>query len=133
MYACPGITVLEEVVIIDIPPVFGLYLPRDFTTKIGGYLSLDWSHLILRTKHGAKLKVMYEPLHTKYVADEALMNFEATYTSITREEMYCIELLEDEEVTGDRTLEQEVFLNKFIESDPFGNYHATGIETCDLQ
>lgn len=50
LFACPSITVSQEVVVIDIPLVFGLHLSRDFTTKIGGYLSLDWSHLILRTK-----------------------------------------------------------------------------------
>lgn len=73
LFACPSVTVSQEVVVIDIPPVFGLCLSRDFTAKIGGYLSLDWSHLILRTQHGAKLKIFSEPLHTEHVVDQDML------------------------------------------------------------
>lgn len=41
--------------------------------------------------------------------------------------MNCVELLEDEKVTGDRSTHQEVFLNEFIDIDPYGNYHDTGL------
>lgn len=69
LFTCPSVTVSQEVIVIDIPPIFGLYLSHDFTTKIGDYLSLYWSHLILWTQHGAKLKILSEPLHTEHVAD----------------------------------------------------------------
>lgn len=85
-------------------------MSRDFTTNIGGYLSLDWSHLILRTKHGAKLKIVSEPLHSKHIVDEAMINFEATHASIIGNELKCIELVEDKEITSDRNVDQEVFL-----------------------
>lgn len=58
-----------------------------------------------------------------------MLNFEPTHTSISNEERRTIELLEDEEVTEDITPEKEVFLNEFINSDPYSNYHATGLGT----
>lgn len=123
LFACPSVTVSQEVMVIDIPPVFGLYLSRYFTTKIGGYMSLDWSHLILRTQHVAKLKILSEPLHAKHIAHQALINFEPTHTSISNDERKVVEILEDEEVMGEILPEQEAFLNEFINSDPFSNYH----------
>lgn len=86
LFACPSVIVSQEVVVIDIPPVFGLCLSRDFTAKIGGYLSLDWSHLILQTQQGSKLKILSEPLHAEHIADQAMLNFEPTHTSISNKE-----------------------------------------------
>lgn len=129
LFVCPSVIVSQEVVVIDIPPIFSLCLSRDFTAKIGGYLSLDWSHLILRTQHGAKLKILSEPLHTEHIADRAMLNFEPTHAFLSNEEKKMVELIEDEEVTGDITLEQEVFLNEFINFNPYSNYHATGLST----
>lgn len=53
-------------------------------------MSLDWSHLILRTKYGSKTKVLFEPLHKKHIENDGMMNFEPTHTSITKDEMYCV-------------------------------------------
>lgn len=39
--ACPSITVSQDTMIIDVPPMFGLCLSQEFTSKVGGYLSLD--------------------------------------------------------------------------------------------
>lgn len=117
----------QEVAIFDIPPIFGLFLSHDFTAKVGGYLSLDWSHLIIRTRHGAKLKILSGPLHSEHIASEAMINFEATHTCVLGEEMKCVELLEDAKVTRDQSLDQEVFLNEFKDADPYGNYHAIGL------
>lgn len=121
--------VSQEVVVIDIPLVFRLCLSQDFTAKIGGYLFLDWSHLILCTQHDTKLKILSEPLHVEHVADQAMINFKPTHTSISNKERKVVELLEDEEVTGEIPPEHEVFLNEFIDSDPFSNYHATDLGT----
>lgn len=119
----------QEVVVINIPPIFGCCLSRDFTTKIGGYLSLDWSHLILRTHHDTKIKILLEPLHAEHVTDQAMINVEPTHTSISNEERKVVKLLEDEEVTGEIPPEKESFLNEFIEFDHFSNYHATNLGT----
>lgn len=115
--------------IIDIPPIFGLCLSQEFTSKVGVYLSLDWSHLILRTKHGAKMKIESKALHSEHVADEVMLKFEAAHTFITKQEMYCIELLEDEKVTKDQNDQEDVLLSEHMDNDPFDNYHATGLGT----
>lgn len=62
LHACPNVTVLQNVSIIDLPPHFALCLSRDFTTKIGGYLSVDWSNMIFRTRYGAKAMIISEPI-----------------------------------------------------------------------
>lgn len=82
LFACPSIIVTQEVVVMDIPPVFCLCLSQDFTAKVDWHLSLYWSHLILRTKHGAKLKILFEPLYIEHIGDETMINFESTHTSI---------------------------------------------------
>ncbi|KAH9293824.1 hypothetical protein KI387_040972, partial [Taxus chinensis] len=46
LHACPNVVVLQDVSVIDLPPLFALCLSRDFTAKIGGYLSADWSHML---------------------------------------------------------------------------------------
>ncbi|XP_059070727.1 uncharacterized protein LOC131860348 [Cryptomeria japonica] len=74
------------------------------------------------------MKILSEPLHAEHIADQALINFEPTHTSITNDEQKVVELLEDE-VTGEIPPEQEAFLNESIDSDPFSNYHATSLGT----
>lgn len=56
-----------------------------------------------------------------------MINFEAMHTSILGEQMRCVELFENEEITEDRSTNQEVFLNEFIDVDSYRNYHTTRI------
>lgn len=58
-----------------------------------------------------------------------MIKFEVAHTSISRSEMKCVKLLEDKEITWDRSANQEVFLNEFIDAGPYGNYHTSGIGT----
>lgn len=92
-------------------------------------MSLDWSHLILYTLRGTKLKILSEPLHVEHVTDQAMINFEPTHISISNDEWKVVEFLEDEKVTGEIPPKKEVFLNEFINSDPFSNFHATSLGT----
>lgn len=36
-------------------------------------------------------------------------------------------MLEEEKVTGDRDEKEDDLLNYFIDTDPFGNFHAIGL------
>lgn len=74
-------------------------------------------------------KVLFEPLHAKRIVEDSMMNFKPTQTSFSKEEMYCVEILEDEEITKNRCQEDEVLLNEFIDVDLLGNFHATGMGT----
>lgn len=49
LHACPNFAIPHDIYIVDLPPNFAICLSRDFTTKLGGYLSFDWSHLFFRT------------------------------------------------------------------------------------
>lgn len=41
------ICVIQDIIVIDLPPLFGIYLSREFTAKLGGYLALDYTHLLI--------------------------------------------------------------------------------------
>ena len=41
LHACPTFSIPQDIYVIDLPPYFGLCLSREFTAKIGGYLSSD--------------------------------------------------------------------------------------------
>ena len=52
--------------VMDIPEDYGLILSRDWSAKINGYFSTEWSHLWLPyNNYQNKIKVMREP-HMKY-------------------------------------------------------------------
>lgn len=40
----------KDIVVVDLPPLFGICLSREFTTKLGCYLALDYTHLPLHHK-----------------------------------------------------------------------------------
>lgn len=39
----------------------------DFTAKIGGYLSSDWSHMFFKTKHGTKVTIKSEAIENDHI------------------------------------------------------------------
>ena len=56
--------------IIDIPKIYGLWLRRDWSKKLKGYFSTDWSHLWLPINgQPKKLKVNREPFMRQTVTD----------------------------------------------------------------
>lgn len=57
LHASPNFVVPQDICIIDLPPYFSMCLSRDFTAKIGGYLSADWSHMLFRTRYGTKFTI----------------------------------------------------------------------------
>lgn len=42
-----NISIILDSIIVDLTPLFGICLSREFTTKLGGYLDLDYTHLPL--------------------------------------------------------------------------------------
>ena len=55
-----------DIVVVDIPKAYGLVLSRDWSTKLNGYFSLDWSHLWLPYKGSPnQIKILREP-HMKH-------------------------------------------------------------------
>ena len=55
-----------DIVVADIPYAYGLVLSRDWSAKLNGYFSLDWSHLWMLYKGILnQIKIWREP-HMKY-------------------------------------------------------------------
>ena len=40
-------SIIQYIIVVDLPPLFRIYLSRKFTTKLGGYLAFDYTHLLL--------------------------------------------------------------------------------------
>ena len=57
LHACPNFSIHQDIYVIDLPPYFAICLSRDFTAKIGGYLSFDWSHMLFRTRYSTKVTI----------------------------------------------------------------------------
>ena len=55
-----------NIVVADIPDAYGLVLSRDWSAKLNGYFTSDWSHLWFPYKGSPnQIKVLREP-HMKY-------------------------------------------------------------------
>ncbi|KAH9304921.1 hypothetical protein KI387_009325, partial [Taxus chinensis] len=80
LHACPNFSILQDVTVVDLPPYFQLCLSRDFTAKIVGYLSLDWSFLFFTTRYGTKITINSKPLarfHIQPHSPNAVANYSA--------------------------------------------------------
>lgn len=67
LHACPSLAITQDVSIIELPPLFSIFLSRDFTAKVGGYLSSYWSHMLLRTRYDTRFIIQAEPIFSYHV------------------------------------------------------------------
>ncbi|KAH9299889.1 hypothetical protein KI387_044112 [Taxus chinensis] len=86
LHACPNIVVLQDVFVIDLPPLFTLCLSRDFTAKIGGYLSADWSHMLFRTRYGTKATIRSEPIANFHIEPYTLSQINTNCSTFDQED-----------------------------------------------
>ena len=55
-----------NIIVVDIPDVYGLVLSREWSAKLNGYFASDWSHLWLPYRGSPnQIKILREP-HMKY-------------------------------------------------------------------
>jgi len=47
MHKCPSMIISQEIVVVELPPLFELCLSREFTTNIDGYLVMDYAHYLI--------------------------------------------------------------------------------------
>ncbi|KAH9288743.1 hypothetical protein KI387_032860, partial [Taxus chinensis] len=78
--ACPSFSFIQDISVIDLPPLFAIFLSRDFIAKMGSYLSADWSHMILRTRYGTKLTIRVEPICHNHVEPYTASPINGNYT-----------------------------------------------------
>jgi hypothetical protein len=59
-----------DIVVVEIPKSYGLLLRRDWSTKIQGYFSTDWSHLWLPYKGKENQICINSEAHMKHTVRE---------------------------------------------------------------
>lgn len=50
IHKCPSMVITQEVVVVELPLLFRLCLSKEFTTKIGRYLAMDYTHYLIPCK-----------------------------------------------------------------------------------
>jgi len=71
-----NICVIQDIIIVDLPPLFGLCLSREFTAKLGGYLALDYTHILLpfQNKQVNILNEGTKSVHINNIIEQNYMN-----------------------------------------------------------
>jgi ribonuclease HI len=58
----PKVHQFIDIIVVDIPEVYGMFLSRDWSEKLHGYFAMDWSHLWLpENGNPNKIRVNCEP------------------------------------------------------------------------
>jgi len=47
LHKSPSMVITQEIVVVELPPLFGLCLSREFTANIGGYLAMDYTRYLI--------------------------------------------------------------------------------------
>ena len=61
----PSKTIVMDVVVADIPPKFGVFLSRSWTSKLKGSLQMDMSYTTIPVQDGSRR--LYSEKRTPYV------------------------------------------------------------------
>ena len=57
----PKVHQVIDIIVVDIPEVYGMFLSRDWSEQLHGYFATDWSHLwLLENSNPNKIKVNRE-------------------------------------------------------------------------
>ena len=63
LFIDPRIHQTVDIVVVDVPETYGMWLSRDWSEKLKGYFSTDWSHLCLPYNgRPNQIKINREPL-----------------------------------------------------------------------
>ena len=71
-----------KIMVLDIPESYGLILSRDWSTKINGYFSIDWSHLWIPYNNTQnQIKILRKPHMTYNVTRLEVKNEPVNFSS----------------------------------------------------
>jgi len=121
IHKCPSI-IITQVVVVELPPLFGLCLSREFTVKIGDYLAMDYTHYLI-------------PCGNKRVR---LNNEEISEFHVEKKEEVCTnfgKLEESDELLEELQIEDPCsmsMLNTIYDLE-FGNYYLMEPESFTLE
>jgi hypothetical protein len=73
----PHIITVFNIVVVELPPTYGVVLGRDWSYMIRGYIMNDGSYMMLPDKEGAMIKVPHEPKRPFFLKkkDNELMKY----------------------------------------------------------
>ena len=69
----PKIFQVIGLVVVDIPKAYGLLLSRDGSLKLNGYITTNWSHLLLPSKEKSGFRRINSEKHNKYIVTKLNM------------------------------------------------------------
>lgn len=74
--ALPNICIIQDIIVVDILPLFRIYLSREFTMKLGVSLALDYAHLLLsfQNKHIKIPNECTKNIHIKKITKQNCKN-----------------------------------------------------------
>jgi hypothetical protein len=66
----PKVHQVIDTIVVDIPEVYGLFFSRDWSEKLHGYFSMDWSHLWMpENEQPNKIRINREHYIKYFVTD----------------------------------------------------------------
>ena len=67
LLACLDLNTMMHVVVIDLPPVYGMLLYRKWAASLGGYLMMDLSYACIDNSDGNLIRICREPFIDAYL------------------------------------------------------------------
>ena len=61
LFSCPDLNTMMDVVVINLPPVYGMLLSRKWVAGLGGYLMIDLSYACIPNSDGNLIRIHREP------------------------------------------------------------------------
>lgn len=87
----PNVWQTIDIVVVDIPEAYGLLLSRDWSRKLNGYFTMDWSHLWLPYKGVPNQIQIDRELHMKYMVTDLETQNKPLASSREIPEIYCFD------------------------------------------
>ena len=89
LHAFPSCTITQDISVEEVKPHFSVYLSKDFTAQIGGYISSNWNYIFFRTRYGTQSSIRIEPLSLNHIDTYTLspINMNCTILEIDDKDM----------------------------------------------
>ena len=63
LFSCSNIYTLMDVVVVDLPPVYGMLLSRRWSAGLGGQLQMELSYTTIPNSDGKMVRIYQEPFY----------------------------------------------------------------------
>lgn len=131
MYAYPNIACLMDVVVIDLPPAYGMFLTGKWSGSVCGSIQMDLSYALVPNAKGQLVILHREPYYLEHVEDfneDELVDVVGFVEEFDHE---CEESMLDSHVTFD---DEDVFYDAsddFLSWEDMGKDHEEVLSTYE--